>query len=86
MSIDVEGCDPNATGLSFEMSTKADNGYVTIPLTVGLCLCGVILEEDECSVKEPSVDLKECSEYTTSADSLCNDPSKARSFSSAEAA
>lgn len=77
---------PSTAGLSLEVSAKSIGDEVTSYLTVGIWFCGIILDEDVVSAVDSSVDLKECVEYSTSADSGCNDSGCARCFGIANAA
>lgn len=86
-AIRVELCAvPDTAGVLFEVSAIANGDCRWSYLTVGMCLCGVLLVDDVWSVDDSSVDDKEWVEYSTSADSGCNDSGWARVFGMAEAA
>lgn len=77
--------DTETVGVLLEISAKSENGMSHIHFSVGIWLCGKIVEEDVCSEVESPVDEKESVEYNTSADSGRNDSGKTSCPGSAEA-
>lgn len=65
--------DVQVVGFLFEILVCFQDGEVIVCFIVGMCLWGVIVEEDNVLEVELLVDLKECVEYLMLIDFGCND-------------